>query len=182
MKRQVRIGILGLSHDHVWDFVAHRASVSGVEFVAAGDPDPVLRAKAAANGITTTVSDPADIIARNDIDAVAIFADNRSSVDLGIAAAQRGLHVFVEKPIAADYAGAVALHRATQRAGVTLMVTWPIAWWPNIQYACQLIDANIQRGYPTNIYLSDIAMNPALKVNDQCFSSASKCFGRLDET
>ncbi|MFM2033299.1 MAG: hypothetical protein RLZZ297_2064 [Chloroflexota bacterium] len=140
MARIVRIGILGLSHDHVWDFLAHRADTPGVEIVAAGDPDPLLRAKATAHGISTTVADPHDIIGRNDIDAVAIFADNRSSVDLGIAAAQRGLHVFVEKPIAADYAGAVALHAATKRAGVTLMVNWPIAWWPNIQYACQLIE------------------------------------------
>lgn len=140
MPRNVRIGILGLSHDHVWDFVAHRADVPGVDIVAAGDADPLLRAKATAQGIKTTFADPYEIIARNDIDAVAIFADNRSSVDLGIAAAQRGLHVFVEKPIAADYAGAVALHTATKRAGVTLMVNWPIAWWPNIQYACQLIE------------------------------------------
>lgn len=140
MTRQIRIGILGMSHDHVWDFLKHAADAHQVACIAAADPDPILRAKAVAAGIATTYTSAEELLARNDLDAVAIFADNRQSVDLGIAAAARGLHVFVEKPLAADYAGAVALTQATSRAGVTLMVNWPIAWWANIQYALLLIE------------------------------------------
>ena len=148
MKRQIRIGILGMSHDHVWGFLTHVPAVAGVIIVAAADPDPVLRAKAVAAGITTTYASAEELLNRSELDAVAIFADNRQSVELGIAAAARGLHVLVEKPIAADYAGAVALTQATTRAGVTLMVNWPFAWWANIQYAFTLIE----RGRIGNIF------------------------------
>jgi predicted dehydrogenase len=140
MKRQIRIGILGMSHDHVWDFLKHAPAVADVVIVAAADSDPILRAKASAAGVQTTYATADELLTRVELDAVAIFADNRQSVDLGIAAAGRGLHVFVEKPIAADYAGAVALTQATARAGVTLMVNWPFAWWANIQYAFTLIE------------------------------------------
>jgi predicted dehydrogenase len=53
-----------------------------------------------------------------------------TGADYGVAAAQKGLHILIEKPMAADYAGAVALYGAAKKAGVTLMVNWPFAWWP----------------------------------------------------
>ncbi len=140
MTRNIRIGILGMSHDHVWDFIKHAPDVDSVDIIAAADGDPILRAKAVAHGIAITSADPYELLKRSDLDAVAVFADNRTSVEYGIAAAKRGLHVFVEKPIAADYAGAVALTQAAKHAGITLMINWPIAWWANIQYAITLIE------------------------------------------
>lgn len=140
MTRTIRLAVLGMSHDHVWDFIKHAQTTPGVDIVVAADPDSILRAKAVAHGIATTSADTHAVLTRSDIDAVAIFADNRASVALGIAAAQRGMHVLVEKPIAADYAGAVALTQAAHRAGVSLMVNWPIAWWATVQYAISLIE------------------------------------------
>ncbi|MFN7471877.1 MAG: Gfo/Idh/MocA family protein [Roseiflexaceae bacterium] len=140
MTRTIRLAVLGMSHDHVWDFIKHAQTTPGVDIVVAADPDSILRAKAVAHGIATTSADTHAVLTRSDIDAVAIFADNRASVALGIAAAQRGMHVLVEKPIAADYAGAVALTQAAHRAGVSLMVNWPIAWWATVQYAITLIE------------------------------------------
>ena len=39
---------------------------------------------------------------RPDLDAVLVFADNRTSVRLGLQVLARGLPVMIEKPIAAD--------------------------------------------------------------------------------
>lgn len=144
----LRIGIMGLSHDHVWDFLAHASTNPTVQIVAAGDADSQLRDKAEQAGIPKTYTDPYKMLEKNELDAVAIFGDNRSSVDYGIAAAQKGLHMLLEKPMAADYAGAVALYAAAKKAGVTLMVNWPFAWWPNLQHALSMI----RRGKIGNIY------------------------------
>src|SRR5262249_6574529 len=54
-----------------------------------------------------------------------------------LAAAKR-LHVLVEKPMAADLAGADRMLAAVRRAGARLMVNWPFAWWPQMQHALRL--------------------------------------------
>lgn len=148
MSAVLRIGIMGLCHDHVWSFIAHAQTHADVRIVAAADADAQLRTNAAHTGVTTTFADPLDMLATCALDAVAIFGDNRSGPAYGIAAAKRGLHIFVEKPLAADYAGAVALYGAAKQAGVTLMVNWPVAWWPSVQHAFTLI----KRGKIGNIF------------------------------
>ena len=153
----LRIGIMGLSHDHVWDFLAHASANPTVQIIAAGDADSQLRDKAEQAGIPKTYTDPYKMLEKNELDAVAIFGDNRSSVDYGIAAAHKGLHMLLEKPMAADYAGAVALYAAAKKAGVTLMVNWPFAWWPNLQHALSMI----RRGKIGNIsiYRTSLSLN-----------------------
>jgi predicted dehydrogenase len=139
MAAVIRIGIMGLCHDHVWSFIRHAQAHPEVSIVAAADADTALRSKAQAAGVATTYSDPYAMLAESTLDAVAIFGDNRSGPAYGIAAATRGLHIFVEKPLAADYPGAVALYGAAKQAGVVLMVNWPVAWWPSVQHAISLI-------------------------------------------
>jgi predicted dehydrogenase len=46
--------------------------------------------------------------------------------------------MLVEKPMAADLAGADRMLAAARSAGVTLMVNWPFAWWPALQHALHL--------------------------------------------
>ncbi len=148
MGNDLRIGIMGLSHDHVWDFIAHAKSNTTVQIVAAADADSDLRAKAERTGITKTHPDPFKMLEKNELDAVAIFGDNRSGTEYGIAAAKKGLHILLEKPMAADYADAVALYSAAKSAGVKLMINWPFAWWPNLQHALSMI----RRGKIGNIF------------------------------
>jgi predicted dehydrogenase len=56
------------------------------------------------------------------VEAVVVATPNDSHEELALAAAKRGLHVFVEKPIAPDEAAARAMAAACDRAGVTLQV------------------------------------------------------------
>jgi len=148
MSDVLRIGIMGLSHDHVWGFLDHARTNPTVQIVAAGDADSELREKATQAGVLQTYSDPLTMLDQCALDAVAVFGDNRAGAEYGIAAAQKGLHMLIEKPIAADYAGAVALYGAAKKAGVTLMVNWPFAWWPNLQHAMTMI----RRGKIGNLY------------------------------
>jgi len=137
---RLNVGVLGLSHDHVWGNLAAVAAGDAGRVVAAADPDPRLRERlrGAHAGIDALASHDA-LLDRKDLDAVLVFADNRSSVELGIRALERGLPVMVEKPMAADAAGAEALLAASRAARQPLMVNWPTAWRPAIRHGLTLV-------------------------------------------
>ncbi len=137
--RRLNVGVLGLSHDHVWSNLD--ALVAGEEgrLVAAADPDRRLRERL--NGLygNTELHDSFDdLLERRDLDAVFIFSDNRSSAELGVQALERRLPVLIEKPMAADLPGAEALLAAARRTRLPLMVNWPTAWRTALRHGLQL--------------------------------------------
>lgn len=137
---KVRVGVLGLTHDHVWaNLAALRDSGQG-ELVAAADPHKELLDRVAATGCDAVFSRYEQLLDQVELDAVYVFSDNRESAELATIAAQRHLHVLLEKPMAADLAGAARLQAAVRAAGVQLMVNWPFAWWPRLQHALQLVE------------------------------------------
>ena len=137
---RMRVGVLGLSHDHVWGNLTALAAGDLGQAVAAADPDPLLRErlKRAHGGVEAHGAYDA-LLERTDLDAVLVFADNRASVDLAIRALGRGLPAMVEKPMAADLAGAEALLAAARAARLPLMINWPTAWRPALRHGLALV-------------------------------------------
>ena len=136
---RLRVGVIGLSHDHVWSNLAALAAGDLGELVAASDPDPQLRERlAAAHGGVTAFAAHDAVLERRDLDAVLVFGDNRTSAELGVRALGRGLPSMIEKPMAADLAGAEALLAAARAARVPLMVNWPTVWRPALRHGLAL--------------------------------------------
>jgi predicted dehydrogenase len=148
---QLNVGVLGLSHDHVWPNLAALVAGEHGRLVAAADPDPRLREKVLGLHGGVAVHETFDgLLERRDLDAVLVFSDNRRSAELGVRALGRGLPVMIEKPMAADLAGARALLAAAKAAGVTLMVNWPTAWRPALRHGLTLaLDGAV--GEPTQL-------------------------------
>jgi predicted dehydrogenase len=141
----VRVGVLGLSHDHVWGNLDALVRHPEASLVAAGDTRSGLREKARKYGCKL-YDDPQQVLDSVDLDAVYVFSDNRQSAELATQAARLGLHVMLEKPMAADYIGAVELVAAAHASKTKLMVNWPFVWWASLQYALGLIaDGRIGR-------------------------------------
>ena len=133
-----RIGILGLHHDHVWHSLGELADLANMQVAAAADPFPELREKFS-RVCDAPVSDCYDdVLNRDDLDAVYLYTSNRNATKLAIDAMNRGLHVLVEKPMAADRADAQAMLDAAEANGVRLMINWPFAWWYQLQHAIKL--------------------------------------------
>jgi predicted dehydrogenase len=137
---KLRVGVLGLTHDHVWSNVDHLVKLESAELVGAAEPDPGLREKFRGRYGDREIAAEYDALldGRHALDAVFVFADNRTSAELGARAAERGLHVMLEKPMASSLALANRLAAAAARSGVQLMINWPHNWNPKIRAAYRL--------------------------------------------
>jgi len=129
----LRVGVLGLSHDHIWPNLKALAAGNVGRLAVVAEPDPALRERLAKEqGAVEALDSFDDLLERGDLDAVFVYSDNRSSAELARRAVECGLPTMVEKPMAADLAGAQALLDAAERFGTPLMVNWPTAWRPAI--------------------------------------------------
>lgn len=126
MPDRLRVGVLGLTHDHVWGNLKDLIDSGEGEVVAAAEPHPALREHIRSYGLQKIYDDYSDMLDGEQLDAVYIFSDNLRGVELAEMAAERGLHIMVEKPMASTYAGAARMYGAARAAGVQLMVNWPI--------------------------------------------------------
>lgn len=132
MGKTVRIGILGLIHDHVWGHIDDIRRTPGAELVAVADTHRELREMVDdARGYDTAEQ----LLDEEEIDVAYVFSDNAAGAQLATMAARRGLPVLLEKPMAHNLAAATVLIAAAREAGTPLMVNWPFAWWPQLQEA-----------------------------------------------
>lgn len=136
----LRVGVLGLSHDHVWPNLKALEAGDVGRLVAVAEPDPALRDRLTSEQSTVQTHETYDeLLARDDLDAVFVYSNNRESAELALRAVQRGLPTTIEKPMAADLAGAEAVLAAAQADNVPLMVNWPTAWRPAILQALDMV-------------------------------------------
>jgi predicted dehydrogenase len=91
---------------------------------AISDPDPAsLKAfSLALNRSFREYENFADLLASEDIDAIAITSPNFAHKDVAIAAAKSGKHIYCEKPMATSVPECWEMVRAAEQAGVRLMV------------------------------------------------------------
>jgi predicted dehydrogenase len=130
-----RLGVLGLTHDHIWDNLPFARDQANVTVVAVADPHASLCQRAASEYGCVTYSDYEEMLSAEKLDAVMVYADNATGAKLVEMAAARGLHAMVEKPMAATQAGADRMLAAARANNTRLMVNWPFAWWPQMQQA-----------------------------------------------
>jgi predicted dehydrogenase len=139
MSERLRAGVLGLTHDHIWHHTDDLAASDAVEVVAvAAEHEDLLEQFRAAAPATRFHASPEQALADEELDFVMVYDDNRRSAELAVAAMRRGIHVIVEKPMAASLSQADELLAESERAGVQLMVNWPTAWYPAFRHALAL--------------------------------------------
>jgi predicted dehydrogenase len=134
--------VAGLVHDHAWQMLPQFAAIPGVRVVGAADRNRPLREKIRKEfGVTALFSNPNDLFAKVKADAVLVCDSNAGGVPIVEAAAAAGLHAMVEKPMAANAAGARRMLKAAERHKTRLMINWPLAWDPATTRALELVRA-----------------------------------------
>lgn len=135
----IRIGVIGLSHDHVWDNLPLAIGHVDIEVVAVADADESLLIKARQLVDCEGYRDPQELLDRDDLHGVYLFGSNSESAHWGIRAANRGLAMLIEKPLAARKGEADRLVATAHNHRVPIVVNWPFAWWPQLQHGMHMV-------------------------------------------
>ncbi len=140
--KKYRIGFAGLVHDHIWGEIENWKAMANADLVAAADSNPPLLEKARANGVAKTYVSWEEMLQKEQLDILEVATDNASAVEVVEAAAPKGIHIKVEKPMSARLEQADRMLSAADKAGVQLMIRWPTAFVP----ANSLMFRMIERG------------------------------------
>ena len=137
----VRVALIGSGRMGSFHGETLARRLPGATLAAVADPAPGAAEKLAATlGASTFATDPAEVFADPDIDAVVIAAPARFHADLVVAAAAAGKGVFCEKPMAFTLADADRAINAARAAGVVLQVGFNRRYAPDWAAARALLD------------------------------------------
>jgi predicted dehydrogenase len=156
MSKRYRLGIIGFAHMHI----NHLATIFGqhpqVEWVACADTPHVVELRSAPftrdwnrqqiiekQKIAHVYDDYHEMLRREELDIAIVTGENAQHPAIVEACAEKGIHVCVEKPMAMSLSAALRMARASQAAGTTLLVNWPITWSPQVRAAKKLIDEGV---------------------------------------
>jgi predicted dehydrogenase len=126
----LRIGVVGLDHDHVWGVLHDITTEPGADLVAIAEPNPELVNKAKPQ-VPSSVKFYSDYIRMlDDAKPQAVFITTENDRHLAIVreCAKRHIHVSMEKPMATNAADAREMQRLADAAGIKLMVNYWNAW------------------------------------------------------
>jgi predicted dehydrogenase len=131
----VRVVVIGATHAHV-HWVLGQAAADRDDFVLVGlyEPDADLARRLIAQHRLDPALHFTDLDAmleQTDAEAACLFGSIFDHRDHTIAAAEHGLHVMVEKPLAVNMEHARAMADAAERHGVHLLTNYETTWYPS---------------------------------------------------
>ena len=138
--QQIGVGIVGCGGVTLQNHIPGLAMRADAKVVALCDTDAACLERAAREtGVRTTTSKYEDVIARSDVQAVIIATPNITHAPIAQAAIAAGKHVLCEKPIAMNYADALAMYRAAEAKGVRHMTAFTYRFVPAMRYLAHLV-------------------------------------------
>ncbi len=131
-RRKVTLGVIGCGDVALRIYLPRLVEMPGVELVAVCDNVAGRAERARAQfGVPEAYGDAEEMLAKSDVEAVAILTSASAHAPLCLAALQAGKHVYTEKPLATDVATAtriIRLAKARKRklvAAPTVMLSRP---------------------------------------------------------
>jgi len=138
---QVKVAVVGTGIWGTMHIRAYRQHPSA-ELVAVCDLDEArARAAAEANGVPGVYTSVAEMLEKEDLDAVSVATPDNAHTDIVVACAKAGKHVLCEKPMARTTAECEAMLAAAKASSVHLMIDWHNRWNPPVHEAWRSIRA-----------------------------------------
>ena len=172
--REVGVGLIGTGFMGKCHALAFRAAPAVFEGTIAtrlellADLDPATLATCApAWGFARSTTDWRELIADPAVDVMAITTPNFLHQPMALEAIAAGKHVYCEKPLALDTAGAGAMAAAARAAGVVTLVGYNYLRSPAVQLAHDMIQAG-ELGdviYFRGAHVEDFLANPAVPAS-----------------
>jgi predicted dehydrogenase len=139
---KLKIGVIGLGWVSQIFHLPTLKKLTDVEITAICDRDK-SKAKYIGEkfGISKIYTDYEDMLSKEDLNAVDICTPTDSHKNISIAALQRGLDVFIEKPIARHYAEALEISETAIKSKRKLMVGMNNRFRPDMMMLKSIIEA-----------------------------------------
>jgi predicted dehydrogenase len=138
---KIKIGLVGAGAIMRLSHAPTIKASDSAELVAVFDAD-LGRAEAMTRDFGGKAFDKLDaMLELRELDAVIVATPNKFHEEGVVAAARHGKHVFCEKPLAVDAAGARRMVTACDEAKVVLQVGFNQRFWAQVEIAKELIDA-----------------------------------------
>ncbi len=158
----LKVGLIGFGY---WgpNLARNLGEIRGVTLAAVADRRPERReAVGARHPGVRLFDDPAELLARPDLDAVVVATPVATHYELGLAALKAGKDVLIEKPLAATAAEAEMLVAAAERERRVLMVDHTYVYAGAVRKIADLITAG---------ELGEIRYYDSLRINLGLFQS-----------
>jgi predicted dehydrogenase len=140
----LRLGVIGLTHSHVHGLLGRKGR-GDVVIVGIAEPNRALaRRYAERHGLSMDlVFDSAnEMLERTKPTAVAAFGSTFEHLAAVQAAAPRGIHVMVEKPLAVSLDHARKMKALAERHRIVLIVNYETTWYPTLYRAVEIVRAD----------------------------------------
>jgi predicted dehydrogenase len=149
-----QVGVIGFAHMHVNELVDRFVASGRTRIVACADTQPRTPSRTTVEGSRhanfhralgspgspRAYHDYREMLRAEELDIVIMCPENARHCEIALAAAERGLHILTEKPMAARLDEARRMAAAAEKANVALAINWPITWSPQIRRLKELAD------------------------------------------
>jgi len=139
MAKVYNVGIVGLSHDHIWGLLKDWLSLANVKVVGVAEHYEPLRERARKEfGVDRFYDTYQELMDKERLDIVQITCQNNKHLEVTEYAASKRINVIVEKPMASDYDSSEKMLTSARSNDIKLMINWPTNWNPAIRYALDM--------------------------------------------
>jgi myo-inositol 2-dehydrogenase / D-chiro-inositol 1-dehydrogenase len=128
MSNKIRIGILSFAHYHANFWAQALLKSADAELAGIWDDDPQRGKKAAEQYSVPFYSDLSQLLQKSD--GVGITSETSRHADLVEEAARAGVHILLEKPMAAGMEQCARIYQAVKSAGILFMQNFPKRYDP----------------------------------------------------
>jgi len=140
MSKEFKLGVAGLVHDHVWGLLNQFKALKDVRIVAAADANPALIERISKEfAVKKTYASFSEMLNKERLDAVLACTENSRHANVAEVAAEKGIHMIMEKPMSANFEQAKRMVRAVEKHKIKVVVNYPTTWSPAVQHAHKLV-------------------------------------------
>jgi predicted dehydrogenase len=138
--RKIRVAIIGAGAVSDYHHVPALRLDPRAELAAVCDASPtLLESRRSGWGVDRATTDPLEVCAADDIDAVIIATPNFTHREIAVAAARGGKHVMCEKPLGLNAGEVRQMYEACRDAGVVHMTAFTYRFAPSMRYMKHLV-------------------------------------------
>lgn len=164
MARKIRVGIVG-SGGRSGAHASAYLNFGDTEIIAFCDiVEERAQSRAKEFGATQAYTDYRDLIKRSGVDVISVCSSNETHAEVTIAAAEAGIQVLCEKPMAQSLKECDDMMAAAQKSGVVLACNFQSRFFPRTHWLRSQIEAGrlgdmvMAKGYGWTIHVWDLVL------------------------